>query len=139
MNATLTEIIERLDLLSSTANGESQAMKAVAAGDKLLLDLESLKRATQFTVGSPGHQELKEFLKSLAEGQLYALVSLMYSGRDSHPDPVAYWEALKLSCRTRDDAIRTLIEKEPRMNYLRTAIARRPASLSIDELPSLLS
>ena len=138
MNASLTEVIEKLAMLSATANDQGAAMKALVSGNQLLLDIASLSKASELAETTEAHIELKRFLKSLNEDYVYALLTLMYSGRDKAADPVEHWKTLRITVASKEDAIRTILEKEPRMEYIREGIARRPRYLSLDELPGLL-
>ena len=139
MNPSLTEIIDQLAVLSATANDQTAAMKALLAGNRLLLDIASLSKVSELAESTEAQIELKRYLKGLNEEYIYALLALMYSGRDKVSDPVEYWKKLRLTVANKNDAIRTLLEKKRRMEYIREAVARRPRALQLDELPALLT
>jgi hypothetical protein len=139
MEQPFPDVIEALSALSATANDHDAAMTALVNGQNLLMDLSTLGKVDKLGQGSGPQLDLKRFLKALKEEELFALVALMYCGRDRTADPVEYWKQLSATVESKEDAVRTILEKTPRMEYIRAAISNRPKSLDLEALPRLLA
>ena len=139
MEQSFPEVIEALSALSAAANDHGTAMTALVNGQNLLLDLPTLEKVDRLSRGPGPQADLKRFLNALPEDQLFALVALLYSGRDRVADPVQYWKELRKTVAGKENAVRTILEKEPRMEYIRTGVAQRPRNLDLENLPRLLA
>jgi Protein of unknown function (DUF3775) len=139
MEQPFPDVIEVLSALSAAANDHDAAMMALVNGQNLLMDLPTLGKVDKLGQGPGPQLDLKRFLKALKEEELFALVALMYCGRDRIADPVEYWKQLRATVDGKEDAVRTILEKTPRMEYIRVAISNRPKSLNLEDLPSLLA
>jgi hypothetical protein len=112
-------------------------MKAVAVGSKLIMSIEELLKAGDLADQAPLGRALRGYVKAIPDNQLYALLAMMYAGRDGKPDPVAYWDSsIKATVQSRSAAIEMILEKDPGADYIRRAIECLPQGMELDSVPS---
>ena len=133
-------VIEQFAALRVQVNDEWHAMKAIAAGPKLVVSAEELVKAGSLAEKAPLGRALRKFLKTLPDDQLFALLALIYAGRDKKPNPVAYWHStIRSTVQSRSAAIEVVLDKEQAAEYVRRAIESFAPGLELEALPSLLS
>jgi hypothetical protein len=82
--------------------------------------------------------ELRAFLATLPEDQIYQLIVLMYLGRgDFGPDNLAgYYQALKGAFDDQEQAVSQLMDKAPLADYLEDGLEElRKQKISVDQMP----
>lgn len=135
MKTTFTEVLNQFEILSRLANAESDHIHEAVIGKNKPLDVFSPKAIELIEEPAPCEAALAAFLDALPDGYVFALTALLYSGRDGEADPVDYWTDLKKSVGGKDRAIEALMEKHPRMEYIKSALERMPPSIHLDALP----
>jgi hypothetical protein len=142
MNSPLpfTVVTQQFIALREQANDEWQAMKAVAVGGKPVLSASELMKTGRLAEKAPLASALRKFVKALPDEQLYALLALIYAGRDRVADPVSYWRSsIRATVKSRSAALEVVLEKEPAATYLRNAVESLPPAVELDALPRLIS
>jgi len=139
MKITFSEVLDQFDVLSQLANTESDRIHEAVLGEDQPLDAFSPKAIELISEPSPCEAAMGAYLAALPDGYLFALTALLYSGRDKEADPVDYWKDLKKSIGGRDRAIEALMEKHPRMEYIKSALERMPTSIDVNALPTQIN
>ena len=81
--------------------------------------------------------ELREFLRRQTAGVVYALIAIMYVGRDglAHGDFLAHYEQMSDTFPTPEIAIDQMLRKTPLADYLQRGIDRLAAAgIDVDAL-----
>lgn len=126
MKTPFSDILQRLQVISDLANGESEALGKLASGGSGAIDLGSKQAWDAFYEPQPVNRALKAFLQALPNGVLTALTGLMYAGRDGEKDVLGYIADLRENIRTKDEMAEAISEKAPRMDYIHSGINYLP-------------
>ena len=135
-----TVVLDQFTNLRVQANDEWHAMKAAVVGPSLIMTTQELMKSGALAQKALLSNALRKFVKALPDQQLYALLAMMYAGRDGKSDPVAYWDSsIRRTVQSRSAAVEVMLEKEPAAQYIRHAIDSLAAGLELDEIPSLVA
>lgn len=135
-----TLVLQQFSALRRQANDEWAAMQALTAGGSTLVSVDQLLSAGDLAERAPLNMALRRFVKNLPDNDLFALLAMIYSGRDGSDDPPAYWNNyLHATIRSRSAAVEVVLEKEPAADYIERSIDLLRPGLSPDSLPSLIN
>jgi hypothetical protein len=88
---------------------------------------------------TPCKAAMVAFLGASPVFHLYALVALMYSGRDEVDNPLEYWMELKHSVDSPEAATAALVSKVVRNRFIEAAVARLKPQSELDALPARIA
>ncbi len=117
MKTNIKDIIERLRVISDLAREEDESIARLYGKTDLgiTLNSESIQMVCE---PAPCEKALYGFLNELPDGILFALLVLMYAGRDNVEDVYDYIQDISSTFSSKERAILAISEKSPRMDYI---------------------
>jgi len=138
MHTPFSIILKRFEVLSDLVNQEGQYSQNLIVGPGRHFEYGAPDTRVLMAEPSPCEAAFEAFLNELPEAMVYALLGLMYSGRDKQPGAPEYWRELRANFDTRDQAVEKLLEKTSRMEYIKEGIALLPTTISLNQVPEQL-
>jgi len=120
MKTLFSDIVHRLEVISTLANEESAGITNSYTGGSGMIGMEHA--SDMYFEPHPCEHALRAFLAALPEEALSALVGLMYAGRDGRKDVLKYVGELKGTFTDAERLAERIEEKSPRMRYITEGI-----------------